>query len=157
MKGYKIWIGGSCDYGHKERAGTAACIIECEGKTICKEVVSDLHTTEFRMMLTLMVRIMEELPEDSDLVFLTNAAYIQSFDTPPTKKSANPDLILLCIEAKKRHRSVCVKIVPYHRSPLLIETHEHSTKAMKEFRTMFHARQKEKKQRLNPYNDKESI
>lgn len=25
---YHIWIGGSCDYGHKERAGGAAVIIE---------------------------------------------------------------------------------------------------------------------------------
>lgn len=101
MKEYKIWIGGSCDYGHKERAGAAACIIECDGKTIRKDVVSDLYTTEFRMMLTLMAKTMAELPEDSELVFLTNAAYIQNFATPPTSKSANPDLILQCIEERK--------------------------------------------------------
>ena len=106
MKEYKIWIGGSCDYGHKERAGAAACIIECDGKTIRKDVVSDLYTTEFRMMLTLMAKTMAELPEDSELVFLTNAAYIQNFATPPTSKSANPDLILQCIEEKKKHHSI---------------------------------------------------
>lgn len=142
MKEYKIWIGGSCDYGHKERAGAAACIIECDGKTIRKDVVSDLYTTEFRMMLTLMAKTMAELPEDSELVFLTNAAYIQNFATPPTSKSANPDLILQCIEEKKKHHSVNVKIVPYHKSPLLIETHERSTKTMKMLRTKFHAGQK---------------
>ena len=142
MKEYKIWIGGSCDYGHKERAGAAACIIECDGKTIRKDVVSDLYTTEFRMMLTLMAKTMAELPEDSELVFLTNAAYIQNFATPPTSKSANPDLILQCIEEKKKHNSVNVKIVPYHKSPLLIETHERSTETMKMLRTKFHAGQK---------------
>ena len=142
MKEYKIWIGGSCDYGHKERAGAAACIIECDGKTIRKDVVSDLYTTEFRMMLTLMAKTMAELPEESELVFLTNAAYIQNFATPPTSKSANPDLILQCIEEKKKHHSVNVKIVPYHKSPLLIETHERSTETMKMLRTKFHAGQK---------------
>ena len=142
MKEYKIWIGGSYDYGHKERAGAAACIIECDGKTIRKDVVSDLYTTEFRMMLTLMAKTMAELPEDSELVFLTNAAYIQNFATPPTSKSANPDLILQCIEEKKKHHSVNVKIVPYHKSPLLIETHERSTETMKMLRTKFHAGQK---------------
>lgn len=142
MKEYKIWIGGSCDYGHKERAGAAACIIECDGKTIRKDVVSDLYTTEFRMMLTLMAKTMAELPEDSELAFLTNAAYIQNFATPPTSKSANPDLILQCIEEKKKHHSVNVKIVPYHKSPLLIETHERSTETMKMLRTKFHAGQK---------------
>ena len=142
MKEYKIWIGGSCDYGHKERAGAAACIIECDGKTIRKDVVSDLYTTEFRMMLTLMAKTMAELPEDSELVFLTNAAYIQNFATPPTSKAANPDLILQCIEEKKKQHSVNVKIVPYHKSPLLIETHERSTETMKMLRTKFHAGQK---------------
>lgn len=144
MKEYKIWIGGSCDYGHKERAGAAACIIEHEGQTIRKDVVSDLHTTEFRMMLTLMVKTMGELPEDSVLIFMTNAAYIQNFDTTPKSKSANPDLILQCIEGKKKHHSVSVKIVPYHKSPLLIETHDRSTEAMKELRKEFNAQQKQK-------------
>ena len=55
------------------------------------------------MMLTLMVQIMDELPDESAIVFLTNAAYIQNFDRESGPKSANPDLILKCIEAKKRH------------------------------------------------------
>ena len=25
---YYVWIGGSCDYGHKERTGGAAVVIE---------------------------------------------------------------------------------------------------------------------------------
>lgn len=144
MSEYRIWIGGSCDYGHKERAGAAACLVTCEGKTVLKDVVSDLHTTEFRMILALMVKMMGELPADSDLVFLTNAAYIQNFDMPPTSKSANPDLIQQCIAGKKRHRSVSVKVVPYHKSPLLVETHGRSTEVMKALRAAFYARQKGK-------------
>ncbi len=135
---YYIWIGGSCDYGHKERAGGAAVVIEYNGCITSRNVISDLHTTEFRMMLTLMIRKMKELPEGSDIIFLTNAAYIQNFDKTPTAKSANPDLILQCIEEKKRHHSAVVRIVPYHKSPLLIETHDMATKAMEKIRKEYH-------------------
>lgn len=128
---YHIWIGGSCDYGHAERAGAGAAVIELDGKVIGRKQIAGLHTTEFRMMLTLMIQLMNELPEGSDIVFLTNAAYIQNFDREPGSKSANPDLIVQCIEAKSRHSSVYVKIVPYHKSPLLIETHDTATEAMK--------------------------
>ena len=138
---YYVWIGGSCDYGHKERAGGAVVVIEHNGKII-KDVITDLHTTEFRMMLTLMVKVMNELPENSDILFLTNAAYIQNFDKEPTQKSANPDLIAQCIESKLRHNSVSVKIVQYHKSPLLIETHETSTEAMKKLRTQYNKTKK---------------
>ena len=85
---YYVWIGGSCDYGHKERAGGAAVVIEHNGNIISRDVISDLHTTEFRMMLTLMLKVMQEIPEGSDILFLTNAAYIQNFDKTPTAKSA---------------------------------------------------------------------
>ena len=139
---YYVWIGGSCDYGHKERAGGAAVVIEHNGSIISRDVISDLHTTEFRMMLTLMVKVMQELEHGSDILFLTNAAYIQNFDKAPTAKSANPDLILQCIEGKKRHNSVGVKIVQYHKSPLLIETHEIATEAMAKTRKEFHHERK---------------
>ena len=43
---YYVWIGGSCDYGHKERAGGAAVVIEHNGNIISRDVISDLHTTE---------------------------------------------------------------------------------------------------------------
>ena len=161
---YYVWIGGSCDYGHKERAGGAAVVIENNGSIISRDVISDLHTTEFRMMLTLMIKVMQEIPEGSDIVFLTNAAYIQNFDKAPTSKPANrtnneskdanslaisaepqgrkaranSDLILQCIEEKKRHKSVGVKIVQYHKSPLLIETHNMATEAMAKIRKEFH-------------------
>ena len=144
---YYVWIGGSCDYGHKERTGGAAVVIELNGKIISKDVIADLHTTEFRMMLTLMVKVMNELPEASDILFLTNAAYIQNFDKSPTPKSANPDLIVQCIESKHRHRSASVKIVPYHKSPLLIETHNTSTEAMKKLRTEYYVHIKKEQQK----------
>lgn len=139
---YYVWIGGSCDYGHKERAGSAAVVIEQNGKIISKDVIADLHTTEFRMMLTLMVKVMNELPESSDIIFLTNAAYIQNFDKEPTSKSANPDLIAQCIESKQKHNSVSVKIVQYHKSPLLKETHDTSTEAMKKLREEYNRNSK---------------
>ena len=160
---YYVWIGGSCDYGHKERAGGAAVVIELmeqreqsqrdlnsaesrqkktksqhDGSIFSRDVISDLHTTEFRMMLTLMVKVMNELPDGSDILFLTNVAYIQNFDKTPTAKSANPDLISRCIEAKTRHNSVSVKIVQYHKSPLLIETHDMATEAMAKTRKEYH-------------------
>ena len=161
---YYVWIGGSCDYGHKERAGGAAVVIEHNGSIISRDVISDLHTTEFRMMLTLMVKVMHELEAGSDILFLTNAAYIQNFDKTPTARSANRtsseskdvslltisaesrrrkaranlDLILQCIEEKKRHNSVGVKIVQYHKSPLLMETHDMATEAMAKTRKEFH-------------------
>lgn len=141
---YYVWIGGSCDYGHKERAGGAAVIIEQDRKIISKEVIADLHTTEFRMMLTVMVKVMNELPEESAILFLTNAAYIQNFDKAPTPKSANPDLIAQCIESKQRHDSVSVKIVQYHKSPLLIETHDTSTETMKKLRNEYNKNRKTK-------------
>lgn len=139
---YYVWIGGSCDYGHKERTGGAAVVIEHNGKIISKDVIADLHTTEFRMMLTLMVKVMNELPEGSDILFLTNAAYIQNFDKTPTPKSANPDLIVQCIEAKQRHSSASVKVVQYHKSPLLIQTHDTSTDSMKKLREEYNRNQK---------------
>ena len=165
---YYVWIGGSCDYGHKERAGGAAVVIEHNGNIISRDVISDLHTTEFRMMLTLMVKVMQEIPEGSDILFLTNVAYIQNFDKAPTSKSANrtsseskdasslaisaesrgrkaranSDLIIRCIEEKKRHNFVGVKIVQYHKSPLLIETHDMATEAMAKTRKEFHQKNK---------------
>ena len=135
---YYVWIGGSCDYGHKERAGGAAVVIEHGGSIISRDVISDLHTTEFRMMLTLMVKVMYALPDGSDLLFLTNAAYLQNFDKTPTAKSSNPDLITQCIKAKMQHNSVSVKIVQYHKSPLLIETHDMATEAMAKTRKEYY-------------------
>ena len=36
---YYVWIGGSCDYDHKERAGGAAIVIEHKGNIISRDVI----------------------------------------------------------------------------------------------------------------------
>lgn len=159
---YQIWIGGSCDYGHKERAGAAAAIIEHGTDSLVRNTISDLHTTEFRMMLTLMIRVMEGLPESADITFMTNVAYLQNFNKMPTQQSdnnsgesddngntktigqspavkakANADLIMQCIAQKRRHNSASIKIVQYHKSPLLIETHNMARDAMNTLRSQY--------------------
>lgn len=132
---YYIWVGGSCDYAHKERAGGGAYIMEKEGEEIERYEVADISTTEFRMMLVSMLHAMGSCPDGSDIVFLTNVSYIQqNFSKPPTDKSANADLITKCIEAQKLHTSVTVKIVPYHKHPQLPETHDIAHRAMLEIR-----------------------
>lgn len=95
-------------------------------------VVADTGTTEFRMILTVMVQAMDALPEGSDIIFLTNVSYIQNFDSLPTEKTANADLIRACITAKGRHREVKVKIVSYHKYRQLPETHSMAHEAMKD-------------------------
>lgn len=127
---YYIWVGGSCDYAHEERAGGGAYIIQQNQTVIDTYAVSALHTTEFRMMLTVMLHAMSVLPEQSEIVFLTNVSYLQNFDKTPGEKAANPDLIAECIAAKPRHRAVSVKIVSYHKYPQMAETHEMAHQAM---------------------------
>lgn len=135
---YYVWIGGSCDYAHKERASAGACIIEQGGKAIDTWTCSALSSTEFRMLLTLMIHTMETLPEGSDILFMTNVAYCQNFDKAPTEKSANPDLIAECIRQKARHKSVGVKIVSYHKYPQLPQTHQMAREVMVEVRDKGH-------------------
>ncbi|CUQ53327.1 Uncharacterised protein [Segatella copri] len=57
---YYVWIGGSCDYGHKERAGGAAVVIEHNSNIISRDVISDLHTTEFRMMFRTLTKLQHQ-------------------------------------------------------------------------------------------------
>ena len=94
--------GGSCDYAHVERAGGGAYIMEKDSKVVERYDIADLHTTEFRMMLTVMLHAMTTIPDGSSIVFLTNVSYIQNFDKEPTDSSANADLIRECIAAKKK-------------------------------------------------------
>ena len=56
---YYVWVGGSCDYGHEERCSGGAYIMEKDGKVIDEYVISDDPTTEFRMILTVMIHAME--------------------------------------------------------------------------------------------------
>jgi len=122
---YYVWVGGSCDYGHEERCSGGAYIMEKEGKVLDEYIISDDHTTEFRMILSVMIHAMQVVPEGSSILFMTNVQYIQqNWDKTPTDQSANADLIQECIALLSRHASVSVKIVPYHKFPQLPKTHE---------------------------------
>lgn len=128
---YYVWCAGSCDYGHEERCSGGAYIIQKDDETIETYVISDDHTTEFRMILSVMIHAMEVIPEGSDIVFMTNVQYIQqNFDKEPTEKSANADLIRECILRKERHKSVTVKLVPFHKYPILLQTNDLAHEAM---------------------------
>ena len=131
---YYVWVGGSCDYAHKERAGGGAYIMEMNDKVIDTYVTADLGTTEFRMMLTVMLHAIANITEGSSIVFLTNVSYIQNFDKEPTDSSANADLIRECIAAKRKHSSVVVRIIPYHKYHQLPDTHDMAHEAMLKLR-----------------------
>ena len=126
-----VWVAGSCDYAHEERCSGGAYLMQLNDETIESYVISDDHTTEFRMILSVMIHAMQVLPSDSDIVFLTNVSYIlQNWDRQPTATSANADLINLCLSEKERHHSVTVKLVPFHKYQLLSITHEYAHEAM---------------------------
>ena len=127
---YYIWVGGSCDYGHEERCSGGAYIMEKDDKVIDEYIISVDHTTEFRMILTVMIHAMEVIPEGSTIVFMTNVAYIQNFDKEPTDKTANADLIKECISIKEKHKSVAVKLVSFHKYTQLPRTHKMAHEAM---------------------------
>lgn len=128
---YYVWIGASCDYQRADRPSAYAYIIEHDGKVHTRCTSRSLDSTEFRMILKGMADAMDFIPENSDIIFLTNVAYALNFDRNPTGKSANADLVLRCMEGKNRHRSVSVSIVKYHKNPYLIETHEMATETMR--------------------------
>lgn len=128
---YYVWVGGSCDYGHESRNSAGAYIMVLNDTTIEEYVISEDHTTEFRMILSVMVHAMEVIPKGSDIVFLTNVQYIQqNYCKAPSSTSANSDLIQMCIDIIQKHRTVSVKVIQYHRSENLIRTHEMAHLAM---------------------------
>ena len=131
---YYVWVGGSCDYAHEERAGSGAYIIEKENKRIDDYIISEFHTTEFRMLLKVMLHAMTQIPTGAKICFLSNVAYLQNFDKQPDATMANSDLIEQCIVAKANHAECFVKIIPYHKYPTLPETHEMAHRAMKDLR-----------------------
>lgn len=128
---YYVWVGGSCDYSRKERYGGGAYIIEQNNEELANYVTSGESTTEFRMMLTVMIHALETLPKSSKVVFVTNVSYIkQALENQPQTNAANTDLIFACKDAIKTHQSVSVKIVNYHKYPQQPQTHEMAHKAM---------------------------
>ena len=131
---YYVWLGASCDYSHKERVSSGAYRGELGGKVIDSYICTDDHTTEFRMLLTAMIHAMETLPESSDIVFMTNVSYLQNFNREPTSDTANADLISRCRELIPEHATVSVKIVPYHKYPILSELHLLTHQTMEDYR-----------------------
>lgn len=128
---YYIWVAGSCDYGHEQRCSGGAYIMQQNDKVIEEYIISDDHTTEFRMILSVMIHAMEDIPDGSDIVFLTNVSYIQqNWAKEPTDKSANPDLINKCRSLIDKHRSVEVKLVPFHKYSTLVHTNDMAHEAM---------------------------
>ena len=131
---YYVWLGASCDYAHKERASSGAYRAELDGKVIGSFICTDDYTTKFRMLLTAMTHAMETLPASSDIVFMTNVSYLLNFNREPTAETANADLIRRCRDLIPRHTSVSVKIVPYHKYPVLSELHQKTHEAMDDYR-----------------------
>ncbi len=132
---YYVWVAGACDYGHEERCSGGAYNLQRNEEILETYVTSDAHTTEFRMILTVMIHAMEEIPSGSDIISLTNVSYIQqNFDRKPQPKSANPDLINECRKLKEHHNSVSVKLVSFHKYHLLTETNTLAHEAMLELR-----------------------
>lgn len=116
-----IWVGGSCDYGHQERAGGGAYIVQTfvmdsknstDGKTIDTYTCAEFNTTEFKMIFAAMNHAMEKFAGQR-IIFLSNVQYIMNFE--------KQDLVDL-------------KILPYHKFPQQQQVHEMASKAMRELR-----------------------
>ena len=153
-----IWVGGSCDYGHEERAGGGAYIAEIyeaarssthekrgtfheqSGKVIDTYTCAEFGTTEFRMMLKSMIFAMEKFTGNtaqkiSKIEFLSNVQYLLNFDKKPTTgDTTNADLIDRCIILKQNFESVAVRILPYHKFPRQKEVHDMASEAMRKLR-----------------------
>lgn len=145
---YYIWVGGSCDYAHKERAGGGAYIAELNGLIIDKFTIAEFETTEFRMMLKAMIHAMEKIAESftssTQIEFLSNVQYLQNFDKIPAtsgdSNTANKDLIEKCIALKNKLQSnptpiqVTIRILPYHKFSQQAEVHQMASDATRELR-----------------------
>lgn len=109
---YYIWVGGSCDYGHKERAGGGAYIAELNGNILDKFTTAEFNTTEFKMIFAAMDHAIEKFI-GSPIVFLSNVQYIQKYEKP---------------------QNVAIKILPYHKFPQQSDVHQMASEAMRELR-----------------------
>lgn len=125
-----IWVGGSCDYGHKERAGGGAYIAEIfesphsssnnsrgssheqSGKIIDTYTTADFNTKEFQMIFRVMDHALEKFAHKK-IVFLSNVQYIQNYPKP---------------------ENVEIKILPYHKFPRQKEVHDMASDAMRKLR-----------------------
>jgi len=133
-----IWVGGSCDYGHKERAGGGAYIAQrfpTESKdgagatTVHTYTCADFNTKEFQMIYRAMDHALEQFggqnsptktsPTEQQtpckIAFLSNVQYIQNYPKP---------------------ENVEIKILPYHKFPQQKEVHDLASEAMRQQRNL---------------------
>ncbi len=138
-----IWVGGSCDYGHKERAGGGAYIAEsfdtetkdgAGATTVDTYICADFNTKEFQMIYRAMDHALEKFGVSENrtnsgcladaatnsragsltkIVFLSNVQYIQNYPKP---------------------ENVEIKILPYHKFSRQKEVHDMASKAMRDLR-----------------------
>lgn len=137
-----VWVGGSCDYGHKERAGGGAYIAETfatdskdgvGGKIVDTYTTSDFNTKEFQMIYRAMDHVLEKFGTSEcrassenrasfenragtfeKIVFLSNVQYIQNYPKP---------------------ENVEIGILPYHKFPRQKEVHDMASQAMRDLRS----------------------
>ncbi|SHL05157.1 hypothetical protein [Fibrobacter sp. UWEL] len=116
-----VWVGGSCDYGHKERAGGGAYIAQIfdnesknstDGKAIDTFSCSEFNTTEFKMIFSAMNHAVKKFAGQR-IVFLSNVQYILNFE--------KQDLVDL-------------RILPFHKFSQQQQVHELASQAMRELR-----------------------
>lgn len=116
-----IWVGGSCDYGHTERAGGGAYIAQKffedsknseHGNIIDTFTCAEFGTTEFKMIFAAMNHAIEKF-KGQKILFISNVQYILNFE---------------------KFENTSIKILPYHKFEFIIKAHEIAKQAMRELR-----------------------
>lgn len=142
-----IWVGGSCDYAHKERAGGGAYIAEIyddslrplsndahsslsnKSRSSSREqsatiigtyTTADFNTKEFQMIYRAMDHALAQFGSDSGSAF------------------ANRKIVFLSnvqyIQNYPKHENVEIKILPYHMFPQQKQVHDMASNAMRKLR-----------------------
>lgn len=140
-----IWVGGSCDYGHKERAGGGAYIAEIfeaphvfssnesrksspnekrdsshkqSGKVIDTYTTADFNTKEFQMIFRVMDHALEKFTSHigTDVESIIFLSNVQYIQNYP------------------KPENVEIKILPYHKFPRQKEVHDMASEAMRKLR-----------------------
>lgn len=140
-----IWVGGSCDYGHKERAGGGAYIAEIydeslsplsndarssfsnktrsfsreqSAKVIDTYTTADFNTKEFQMIFRVMDHALEKFTSHigTDVESIIFLSNVQYIQNYP------------------KPENVEIKILPYHKFPRQKEVHDMASDAMRKLR-----------------------
>lgn len=150
-----IWVGGSCDYGHKERAGGGAYIAEIydellsslsndarcslsnkshgssrdqSAKVIDTYTTADFNTKEFQMIYRAMDHALEKFNEQSST----------KPDTPAQQAQFPHKIVFLSnvqyIQNYPKHENVEVRILPYHKFSQQKQVHDLASEAMRKLR-----------------------